>query len=118
LRKRDDDVILLAKTFLGQYNNEFKTKIKGFSDSAMKAMLQHLWPGNIRELKNKLKSAVIMAEGNQIQTDDLGLSYQDNELSLETLNLREVREHAESRAIRNACQVAEKKMSRTAELLV
>lgn len=117
LRERDNDVILLAKTFLGQYNNEFKTKIKGFSDGAVKAMLQHPWPGNIRELQNKLKSAVIMAEGNQIQADDLGLSYQDNDMSLETLNLREVREHAESKAIRHAYQVAEKNMSRTAELL-
>ena len=59
LRERDNDVVLLAKTFLAQYNEEFKTKIKGFSDSAIKAMNQHQWPGNIRELQNKLKSAVI-----------------------------------------------------------
>ena len=114
---RDNDVILLAKTFLGQYNNEFKTKIKGFSDNALKAMLQHRWPGNIRELQNKLKSAVIMAEGSQIQADDLGLSYQDFDSSSETLNLREVRERAESKAIRYAYQIAAKNMSRTAELL-
>jgi len=117
LRERDNDVVLLAKTFLAQYNEEFKTKLKGFSDSAIKAMKQHKWPGNIRELQNKLKSAVIMAEGSHIQAEDLGLLLRDDGPSIDTLNLREVREHAESRAIRNAFLVAEHNMSKTAELL-
>jgi two-component system NtrC family response regulator len=117
LRERDNDVVLLAKTFLTQYNEEFKTKIKGFSDSAVLAMKQHKWPGNIRELQNKLKSAVIMAEGNLIQADDLSLIVKDEGPTLNSLNLREVREHAETRAIRNAYLVAEKNMSKTAELL-
>lgn len=116
LRDRENDVILLARTFLTQYNDDFKTNIKGFSDKAVKAMLQHPWPGNIRELQNKLKSAVIMAEGTHIQAGDMNLQVNDNE-TMETLNLREVREYAESRAIRNAFQVAERNMSRTAELL-
>lgn len=117
LRERDNDVVLLAKTFLVQYNEEFKTKIKGFSDSAIKAMKQHKWPGNIRELQNKLKSAVIMAEGSHIQAEDLSLFFRDDGPSIDSLNLREVREHAESRAIRNAFLVAEQNMSKTAELL-
>ena len=117
LRERNNDVVLLARTFLVQYNEEFKTKIKGFSESAIKAMTQHKWPGNIRELQNKLKSAVIMAEGTHIQAEDLNLQVNNDEVSIDTLNLREVREHAESRAIRNAYQIAEHNMSRTAELL-
>jgi two-component system NtrC family response regulator len=117
LRERDNDVVLLAKTFLVQYNEEFKTNLKGFSDSAIKAMKQHKWPGNIRELQNKLKSAVIMAEGSHIQAEDLSLLIRDDGPSIATLNLREVREHAESRAIRNAFLVAEHNMSKTAELL-
>jgi two-component system NtrC family response regulator len=117
LRERDNDVVLLAKTFLVQYNNEFKTKLKGFSEPAIKAMKQHKWPGNIRELQNKLKSAVIMAEGSHIQAKDLGLSVQREGPIIDTLNLREVREYAESRAIRNAFLVAEHNMSKTAELL-
>ena len=111
------DVILLAKTFLTQYCTEFNAKVKGFSDSAVGAMLAHPWPGNIRELQNKLKSAVIMAEGTVIQPDDLGLMPVDAQNEPETLNLREVREIAESRAIRKAYQKAEKNMSKTAELL-
>jgi two-component system NtrC family response regulator len=117
LRERDNDVVLLAKTFLAQYNEDFKTKLKGFSDSAIKAMNQHKWPGNIRELQNKLKSAVIMAEGSHIQAEDLGLLLRDEAPIIDSLNLREVREQAESRAIRNAFLVAEHNMSRTAELL-
>mgnify|MGYP003648425177 FL=1 len=117
LRERNNDVVLLARTFLVQYNEEFKTKIKGFSENAIKAMTQHKWPGNIRELQNKLKSAVIMAEGTHIQAEDLNLQVNNDEVSIDTLNLREVREHAESRAIRNAYQIAEHNMSRTAELL-
>ncbi|KXI26977.1 PEP-CTERM-box response regulator transcription factor [Paraglaciecola hydrolytica] len=117
LRERNNDVVLLARTFLAQYNEEFKTKIKGFSEGAIKAMSQHKWPGNIRELQNKLKSAVIMAEGTHIQAEDLNLTFNNDALSIDTLNLREVREHAESRAIRNAYQIAERNMSRTAELL-
>jgi two-component system NtrC family response regulator len=117
LRERNNDVVLLARTFLVQYNEEFKTKIKGFSENAIKAMTQHKWPGNIRELQNKLKSAVIMAEGTHIQAEDLNLQVNHDEVSIDTLNLREVREHAESRAIRNAYQIAEHNMSRTAELL-
>lgn len=117
LRDRENDVILLAKTFLNLYNEEFGTKVKGFTDGAVKAMLQHRWNGNIRELQNKLKSAVILAEGNTIQADDLGLVVRDEGDTGDSLNLREVREQAESRAIRRAYFQSEKNMSRTAELL-
>ena len=117
LRERDQDIILLARTFLNIYREEFKAKAKSFSESAVNAMLGHKWPGNIREMQNKLKSAVIMAEGTVIQPDDLGLMPVDAQNEPETLNLREVREIAESRAIRKAYQKAEKNMSRTAELL-
>ena len=118
LRERDQDIVLLARTFLNQYRDEFNAKAKSFSEEAVKAMLAHKWPGNIRELQNKLKSAVIMAEGSVVQVDDLGLMPVSGEASVtDTLNLREVRELAESKAIRRAYQVADKNMSKTAELL-
>ena len=117
LRERDQDIILLARTFLNIYREEFKAKAKSFSETAVNAMLAHKWPGNIREMQNKLKSAVIMAEGTVIQPDDLGLMPVDAHDEPETLNLREVREIAESLAIRRAYQKADKNMSKTAELL-
>ncbi|MBU2979431.1 PEP-CTERM-box response regulator transcription factor [Alteromonas sp. C1M14] len=117
LREREQDIILLARTFLTIYREEFNAKAKSFSEGAMQAMLAHRWPGNIRELQNKLKSAVIMAEGTVVQAEDLGLMPPRGDNEIETLNLREVREQAESRAIRRAYQTADKNMSKTAELL-
>ena len=117
LREREQDIVLLARTFLNQYREEFNAKAKSFSDGAIRAMLAHRWPGNIRELQNKLKSAVIMAEGTVIQADDLGLLEPSEDFASEILNLREVREQAESKAIRKAYQRADKNMSKTAELL-
>jgi two-component system NtrC family response regulator len=117
LKDRGNDVVLLAKTFLTQYNLDFKTNIKGFSDPAIQALKEHTWPGNVRELQNKLKSAVIMAEGSYIQVDDLSLTLKEGKPSIEVLNLREIREQAESKVIRKAYQISECNISKTAELL-
>jgi len=117
LKDRDDDVVLLAKTFLNLYTQEYNSKVKGFSQQAINAMLNHSWPGNIRELQNKLKSAVVLAEGSYIEADDLGLMNTEEHSSDVIFNLREVREIAESKAIRKAYHQAEQNMSKTAELL-
>jgi two-component system NtrC family response regulator len=117
LRDRDEDVVLLARTFLNQYKEEYGNKIKGFSEDAIEAMLSHPWPGNIRELQNKLKSAVVLAEGNVITADDLSLLAKKTEEETLVLNLREVREQAESKAIRRAYHQSEQNISKTAELL-
>ncbi|MFB0912273.1 MAG: PEP-CTERM-box response regulator transcription factor, partial [Glaciecola sp.] len=117
LRERDDDVVLLARIFLNQYKDEYGTKTTGFSDAAVEAMLAYSWPGNIRELQNKLKSAVVLAEGSIINADDLGLMAKVNDAKPMVINLREVREQAESKAIRRAYRQSEQNMSRTAELL-
>jgi two-component system NtrC family response regulator len=117
LRDRDDDVVLLARIFLNQYKDEYGTKTTGFSDEAIEAMLSHSWPGNIRELQNKLKSAVVLAEGSVINADDLGLITKIKDATPMVLNLREVRELAESKAIRRAYHQSDQNISKTAELL-
>ncbi|MCP3427961.1 PEP-CTERM-box response regulator transcription factor [Opacimonas viscosa] len=117
LKERDKDVVLLAKTFLAQYAEDFNSKVKGFSDNAIQAMLEHHWPGNIRELQNKLKSAVILAEGTMIQASDLSLRVSGETAEQEVFNLRSVREEAESRAIRRAYNQVDGNISKTAELL-
>ncbi|WP_198556406.1 PEP-CTERM-box response regulator transcription factor [Glaciecola sp. 33A] len=117
LRDRDDDVVLLAKIFLNQYKEEYGAKTNGFSSEAIEAMLRYSWPGNIRELQNKLKSAVVLAEGTVINADDLGLIAKVKESEPMVLNLREVREQAESKAIRRAYHQSEQNISKTAELL-
>jgi two-component system NtrC family response regulator len=71
LRERGGDVILLAKAFLERYGDENRKKIKGFTDQALDAIEQYAWPGNVRELENRIKRAVIMAEGAKITPADL-----------------------------------------------
>ena len=117
LRDRESDVLLLAKTFLKQYTHDYGSKVKGFSDAALAAMLHYQWPGNIRELQNKLKSAVILAEGTIIHADDLSIMPANEDEVLEVFNLRSVRAEAESRAIRRAFTHADKNISKTAALL-
>jgi two-component system NtrC family response regulator len=86
-----------------------------FSDDANNAIEAYVWPGNVRELENKIKGAVIMADGNQITARDLGID--DAEPGPVTLNLREVRRLAESKAIRVALMKTFGKITRAAEML-
>jgi two-component system NtrC family response regulator len=73
LREREGDILLLARTLLQRYAHENKRKITGFSPQAIKAIETYHWPGNIRELENRIKRAVIMAEGSKLTPQDLEL---------------------------------------------
>lgn len=123
LRERGNDVLLLAKHFLTLYNPQLNKNCKGFTDDAKLALQQHKWSGNIRELQNKIKSAVVMADAPMISSEDLmlkvNLEQQNNASSAlgASLNLREVRERAESEAIRSAFIESDKNLSHTAKLL-
>jgi two-component system, NtrC family, response regulator len=113
LRDRGHDIIIIAKALLHKFNQEFNTHVQGMTDSAMQAMLKYSWPGNIRELQNKLKSAVILADSKYITAEDLGLSAQQSKIE----TLRKVREMAETQAIRHAYTLANGNLSKTADML-
>ena len=115
-RDRDEGRLILARHLLAKYASKQGRNIVGFSDDANIAIEAYKWPGNVRELENKIKGAVIMAEGKQVTAADLGLAHIE-EHEEESLNLREVRQHAESRAIRIALMKNFGNISRTAELL-
>jgi two-component system, NtrC family, response regulator len=117
LRDRDEDMIILARYFLQRYAAEYKRDVKGFSEDALSAIKAHPWPGNIRELQNKVKSSVIMSTGKQVTAFDLGFFDHENEEFELNLNLRQVREQAETLAIQKAYALAEGNMSKTADLL-
>lgn len=71
LRKRGNDVIILANHFLEQYNQEFDRKVRGFSEEAEKLLTSYNWPGNVRELKNVVERAVLLGDGDLIEPDHL-----------------------------------------------
>ncbi|MCG7495505.1 PEP-CTERM-box response regulator transcription factor [Vibrio sp. Of7-15] len=116
LRERGEDILLLARAFLHSFNHQLKRSISGFNEEAVQALRSHVWPGNIRELQNKVKSAVIMADGKHITPMDLAL-FPNAEATTTPLNLRQVREEAEKEAIQNALTVSDGNMSNTANLL-
>jgi transcriptional regulator with PAS, ATPase and Fis domain len=73
LRERGEDLLVIAKYFLQKYTKEFTSKARGFTPSATIAMKKYSWPGNIRELENRLKKAVVLADKVLLGTDDLDL---------------------------------------------
>ena len=63
LRDREGDVVILAQYFLNLFTRELSRSLRGFTEEALAALSDYKWPGNIRELENRLKRAVIMADG-------------------------------------------------------
>ena len=115
LRDREEGRLILARTLLQKFSKSQKRAINGFADDAIQAIESYAWPGNVRELENKIKGAVIMADGKMVTAMDLGL--QSNDGDVESLNLREVRQRAESKAIRVALTKSYGNISKAADLL-
>ncbi|MEJ2692065.1 MAG: PEP-CTERM-box response regulator transcription factor [Candidatus Thiodiazotropha sp.] len=115
LRERVGDAVLLAWSFLKKFSDLGSTRLTGFTNEALQSIDEYAWPGNVRELENRIKRAVIMADGPVISQDVLQLSG-DNTNSM-PLNLREVREKAEASAVLRAMNYVGGNVSRAAELL-
>ncbi len=115
LREREGDAVLLAKAFLARFAEQFGKPVKGFTMSALMAIESYSWPGNVRELENRVKRATVMAEGTQIDVEDLELEAVETEEM--PLNLREVRETAEKAAIQRALTLTDNNISKTSEQL-
>jgi two-component system NtrC family response regulator len=114
LKERTGDSVLLAKHFLNKFAKEMNPSVKGLSTSALTAVDQWSWPGNVRELENRIKRAVIMAEGKFVTADDLEFGDDDDELML---NLKAAREQADRKAIKRAIARTEGNISNAAKLL-
>ena len=115
LREREGDAITIATAFLRRYCELHNKKLKSFSKDAAKAIETYSWPGNIRELENKIKRAVIMTDDVNITFDDLEL--EKNVDAAMPFNLKEVREAAETLAIKRALTHSNNNISNTARLL-
>jgi transcriptional regulator with GAF, ATPase, and Fis domain len=73
LRDRGDDIVILAKFLLNKYTAEFGSTVKGFTPKALEAMQSYDWPGNVRQLENRIKKAIVLADKTLIGPDDLDL---------------------------------------------
>jgi len=115
LAERPGDSVLLAKAFLKRFAKEMNTQVRGFAPDVLAAIDAWGWPGNVRELENRVKRAVIMADGKLVSAEDLDLG---NEASAEeALNLRTAREQADRKVIRHALARNEGNISGTAKML-
>ena len=90
--------------------------VTGFAPDALAAIDAHQWPGNVRELENRIKRAVIMADGKMVAAADLDLD-QGGEEAGDVLNLKAAREQSDRRMIRHALARSEGNISSTAKLL-
>lgn len=95
LRERGDDILLLSKAFLNRYSREFKKPIRGFSEEVTKALLEFSWPGNIRELENRVKRSVVMADNEWISASDMDFALSDKKIQNKFSSLQEAQEALE-----------------------
>ena len=116
LRARQGDAALLAHAFVRRFSAEQNRGAMTLREDALRSVESYSWPGNVRELENCIKRAVIMADGNQITLDDIGLDTAHND-ELMSLDLRQVREEAEKRVIVTALGRADGNVLKAADLL-
>ncbi len=114
LAERTGDAALLAKHFVGRYAKALNPAVAGLAADARAAVDAWRWPGNVRELENRVKRAVIMADGKLVTAADLDLADGDGVVEL---NLRTAREAADRRAIGRALAQAEGNISGASRLL-
>jgi two-component system, NtrC family, response regulator len=115
LRERDNDILLLAKAFLKRFAAENTKRIDSFTPQALQAIERHNWPGNIRELENRVKRAVIMSEGTKVTPADLELN--SAYAKSEGQDLKEAREALERDMIHRALSRNKGHLTRTASEL-
>ena len=115
LRERPGDATLLAHAFMHKFGQQEGRQVLGFKQEALDAIEVYSWPGNVREMENFIKRAVIMSEGAQITAADLGLPASTG--APEPVNLREVRDEAERRAIVRVLSRVDGNVADAAQLL-
>ena len=115
LRERLGDVVVLASCFLRRFASEYGRPVRGFASAALAAIKDHPWPGNVRELENRVKRAVVMADGPFLSAADLDLSAPGEEP--QSLGIRAARARAEREVLQLALAQAGSNLSKAAKLL-
>lgn len=120
LRARRGDAVLLSHAFLKRFAHEQHRGTMLISEDALTAIDSHSWPGNVRELLNAVKRASIMADGNRVTCEDIGLAnpaQASDDLDKSLFDLRSVREKAEREAIVSALARTNGNIAKASELL-
>jgi DNA-binding NtrC family response regulator len=115
LREREEDIELLAMHFFDQCARKIKPNLKGLSQQAIDAIRSYPWPGNVREMVNRIQRAVVMCEGRLVKPRDLGLDQDTPNCTLMTL--AEARAKAEKEAIESTLGAARNNVSKAARRL-
>jgi len=116
LAERSGDAVLLARHFVNRFSRELNPSVQSLAPDALAAIDGYAWPGNVRELENRIKRAVIMADGRSIGSADLDLG-SNAPVEPELINLRAAREVADRKAIRHALSRTDNNISGAAKLL-
>jgi two-component system NtrC family response regulator len=116
LAERSGDAVLLARHFVNRFSRELNPGVQSLSPDALAAVDVYPWPGNVRELENRIKRAVIMADGKSVTAADLDLGATGEDQS-QPINLRAAREVADRKAIRQALSRSDNNISGAAKLL-
>jgi DNA-binding NtrC family response regulator len=117
LRSREGDIEVLAKYFLAQFVKESKKKVIGYTTRALEAMRKHSWPGNIREVINRVRRAIVMCDGHWITPRDLDLESVAAVQETFVLHLNKAREAAERKALAEALKMSDQNYSAAARML-
>jgi two-component system NtrC family response regulator len=116
LAERSGDAVLLARHFVNRFSRELNPSVQALSHDATAAIDCYAWPGNVRELENRIKRAVIMADGKSVTAADLDLNRGADD-EQQPINLRVARETADRKAIRQAMSRTDNNISGAAKLL-
>ena len=117
LKDRAEDILLFANFFLDQANKELERNLVGFDAEACNALQRYDWPGNLRQLKNVVKRATLLATGDFITCKELGEELYATRTSQETVNLTLRNEDDEKQRILQALQQTRNNKTRAAQLL-
>ena len=122
LRERKEDIIPLAQLFIKRFNQKYRKEVQGLTQEAVSALLRHDFPGNVRELENRIERGIILAEDEYLTREDLGLAPEGQKEEdlldrLLKLPLEEAVEHLERVRIEMALKEAKGVKVRAAEIL-